>query len=156
MLAQVIGELAADLVLVGAGAHDELTGMLAPLLAVRLGLPYVGVVRGVEPSENGAVTAFKEFPGAALAKMSVRLPAVLGILAASQPPRYVPVSRIRAAMKSTQFEEKEADGATVDPGVVVARMYLPETGKRAEMLDGPAEDVAGRILEILAEKGLIK
>ena len=40
-----------------------------------------------------------------MARMSVKLPAVLGIVGAEQPPRYVPVSRIRAAMKSTQFEE---------------------------------------------------
>ena len=50
----------------------------------------------------------KEFPGAVMARMTVKLPAVLGILGAEQPPRYVPVSRIRAAMKTTQFEEQAA------------------------------------------------
>ena len=76
-----------------------------------LGLPYVGVIRGVHAgSEPGTVVACKEFPGAVMARMNVKLPAVLGILGADQPPRYVPVSRIRAAMKSTQFEECAAGG----------------------------------------------
>ena len=49
-----------------------------------------------------------------MARMKVKLPAVLGILGAEQPPRYVPVSRIRAAMKSTQFEEQAAAAAGGD------------------------------------------
>ena len=73
---------------------------MAPLLAGALGHPYVGVIRGVKAgAEAGTVVACKEFPGAVMARMLVRLPAVLGILGAEQPPRYVPVSRIRAAMK---------------------------------------------------------
>ncbi len=40
-------QLAADLVLVGVQAHDELDGVLAPALAAALELPYVGVIRGV-------------------------------------------------------------------------------------------------------------
>jgi len=156
MYAEVIKESGAELVLVGVSAHDELIGLLAPTLALELGLPYVGVIRGVRPAEAGAVKAFKEFPGAVLAKMNVRLPAVLGILAADQPPRYVPVSRIRAAMKSTQFDEKEVAAATVDAGVTVERMYLPEVSQRAEMIEGSVEEVAGRILKILSEKGLGK
>ncbi len=42
-----------------------------------------------------------------MAKMNVKLPALLGILSADEPPRYVPVSRIRAAMKTAKIEEQE-------------------------------------------------
>jgi len=98
-----------DLVLVGVQAHDEWDGGLAPFLATALCLPYLGVVRGVKAGpEPNTISACKEFPGAVMARLKVRLPAVLGILAAEQAPRYVPVSRIRAAMKSTQLEEATA------------------------------------------------
>ena len=94
--AEAIRGMEADLVLVGSYAHDELESTLAPLLALKMDLPFVGVVRGVRPSGDGSrATVFKEFPGAALAKMDVKLPALLGILSADEPPRYVPVSRIR-------------------------------------------------------------
>ncbi len=156
MIAEAVKDIDADLVLVGSSANDELEGELAPLLALKLDLPYLGVIRGVKPGEGGNVTAFKEFPGASMAQMNVKLPAVLGILAADQPPRYVPVSRIRAAMKSTEFEEKETAAAAPEPGATVLRMYHPEPSERAEMLTGSEDEVAARLAEILKEKGVIQ
>ena len=61
--------------------------------------------------------------------MNVKLPAVLGILAAEQPPRYVPVSRIRAAMKSTQFEELAAAAAGARAADRDPRLYPPAVGQ---------------------------
>jgi electron transfer flavoprotein beta subunit len=156
MYAEAIKDLSPDLVLIGTYTHDELDGILAPQVALKLGLPYVGVVRGAKATEAGSVTAFKEFPGAVMSEMNVKLPAVLGILAADQPPRYVPVSRIRAAMKSAEFEEKEVAAAEAEAAVKVVRMYPPEKGERAEMLEGSEEEVAARIAEILVEKGILK
>ena len=156
MFAEVIKGLEAELVLVGVQACDELAGALAPQLALALDQPYVGVIRGVEAAD-GDVLVFKEFPGAAMARMRVKLPATLGILAASQPPRYVPVSRIRAAMKSARFEETEVvETAAAPPTATVSRLYAPEVGERAEMLEGSEDEIASRIVEILAEKGLLK
>ncbi len=157
MLAEAVKPLGADLVLVGVQAHNELEGVLAPLLAAGLGLPYVGVIRGVKAgAEPGTISACKEFPGAVMARLTVKLPAVLGILGADQPPRYVPVSRIRAAMKSTQFEEQAAAAAGVEPLVAVRRLAPPAPAARAEMLAGSEVEVAARIAAILAEKGLVK
>ncbi len=155
--AEAIKPLSAELVLVGVQAHDELDGVLAPPVAARLGLPYVGVIRGVKAgSEAGSVVACKEFPGAVMARMNIRLPAVLGILGADQAPRYVPVSRIRAAMKATQFEEHEPAQAGSPPVVTIRRLSPPVSGARAEMLAGSEAEVAARITEILAEKGLLR
>jgi len=157
LYAEAIQPLQAELVLVGVQAHDELDGGVAPFLAAALGLPYVGVIRGVKAgAEPCAVAACKEFPGAVMARMTVKLPAVLGILGADQPPRYVPVSRIRAAMKTTQFEEAAASAVAAEPMVSIERLYAPASGSRAEMLGGSEAEVAARIAEILAEKGLLK
>lgn len=157
LYAEAIKPLQADLVLVGVQAHDELDGGLSPFLAAALELPYVSVIRGVKAgAAPGSVVACKEFPGAVMAQMNVKLPAVLGILGADQPPRYVPVSRIRAAMKSTQFEEQTATATCGEPLVSIGRLYPPASGTRAEMLSGSEGEVATRIAEILAEKGLMK
>lgn len=157
LYAEALKPLHADLVLAGVQAHDELDGALAPFLAAALGLPYAGVIRGVKASpEAGAVIVCKEFPGAVMAQMAVKLPAVLGILGAEQPPRYVPVSRIRAAMKSAQFSECTAAAPDREPLVSITRLYPPESGTRAEMLSGSETEVAARIAEILSEKGLVK
>ena len=155
--AEAIKPLEAELVLVGVQAHDELDGGLSPFLAAALELPYVGVIRGVKAGDApGTVAACKEFPGAVMARMSVKLPAVLGILGADQPPRYVPVSRIRGAMKTAQFDESAATLAAGELLLSVSRLYPPAPATRAEMLSGSEEEIAGKIAEILAEKGLVK
>ena len=157
ILADAIKPLGADLVLVGVQAHNELDGVLAPSLAAALGMPYVGVIRGVKPgAEPCTASVCKEFPGAVMARLTVKLPAVLGILGAEQPPRYVPVSRIRAAMKSTQFEEQAAGAQASEPLVAIRKLYPPAPSARAEMLAGSEAEVAARIAAILREKGLVK
>jgi electron transfer flavoprotein beta subunit len=153
--AGAIKPLGCDLVLVGVQAHDELEGVLPPLLAQSLGLPYVGVIRGVK-LDAGAATVWKEFPGAVMERLKVKLPAVLGIVGAEQPPRYVPVARIRAAMKSTQFDEQDAVSPALEAKVTVGKLYPPASGSRAEILSGSESEVAARIAKILVEKGLVK
>jgi electron transfer flavoprotein beta subunit len=157
MYAEALRSLQADLVLVGVQAHDELDGVLPPLLAAALALPYVGVIRGVKAgAEPGSVAACKEFPGAVMARLKVRLPAVLGILGADQPPRYVPVSRIRSAMKSTQFQEAPVAAPARERPVSIRRLYPPASGTRAEIISGSEAEIAARFADILVEKGLLK
>ncbi len=155
--AEAIRPIEADLVLVGVQAHNELEGVLGPMLAGALGRPYVGVIRGVKAvPESGSVIACKEFPGAVMARLTVRLPAVLGILGADQPPRYVPVSRIRGAMKETQIAEPEITAPPWQSLVSIRKLSPPISGTRAQMIEGSEDEIASRIAEILAEKGLVK
>jgi electron transfer flavoprotein beta subunit len=153
---EVIRSLGPDLVFVGSYAHDELEGSLAPLLASQLGMPYVGVVRGVAPSSDGSsATVFKEFPAAVVAKISVRLPAVLGVVGADQPPRYVPVSRIRSVMKTADIHEQQASIPVSTSAVTIDRLYPPESGEGAEILTGSEDEVAAQIVAILRDRGIL-
>jgi electron transfer flavoprotein beta subunit len=153
ILAAVIGDLPADLILTGVQAHHDLDGQLGPLLAERLGLPYIGYIAGVALGE-GTATVRKEFPGGLLAEMEVTLPAALGIQAADAPPRYVAISRIQQAKKTAPVEVLTPPA--VDPTFTpkISRMYKPESGERATLLQGEPDQVAGRVLQILAEHGL--
>lgn len=158
LLAPVIVELKPDLVLTGVQAIDDLDGPLAPRLAMALGLPWVTVVTGVR-ADGAVATVQKEYAGGVVAELAVDLPAVLGIQAAVEPPRYVAISRVRQAMKNSVIEELTA--ATVasgagGPQVTLRRMYLADTGSRAEMIEGDPEAVAERICAILAANGLVK
>jgi electron transfer flavoprotein beta subunit len=157
LYAEAIRPLEADLVMLGVQSFDELDGTVSALLSLELGLPYLGVLQNVEKGSDGSsVTVYKEYPGAAKAKMTVKLPAVLGILTASQPPRYVPISRIRSAMKTAQIEETEIAVADYAPMVQIQQLYPPEVGTGAEILKGSDEEIANRIIQILEEKGVIK
>jgi len=96
VFAAVIKDLEPDLILTGVQAHTNMDGAVGSLLASILDLPYIGYVAGVNIT-GGKVLAKKEYPGGLIGEMEVTLPAVLGIQASEQPPRYVAVSKVRTA-----------------------------------------------------------
>jgi electron transfer flavoprotein beta subunit len=152
LLAPVLQELSPRLVLTGVQAPDDLDGQLAPSLAALLDWPHTGVVIGTE-LVDGAVRARKELWGGLTLELELATPAVLGIQAARATPRYVPVGRVRQAMREATIEEVEVDvPAESAPGV--ARLRVPEAASQAEMLTGRPGEVAERILEILRARGL--
>lgn len=154
LLADAIGDMDYDLILVGVQAADDLDGQVAPMLAAHLGLPHVGVVTAVQVS-NGVATVHKEYWAGIMAEPEVSLPAVLGIQAAQQPPRYAPVSRVRQAMKEATIEEIEVDDLPAVTVAPIRRMYKPEVAGRAEFIEGNNAAVARRIVTILRERGLL-
>jgi len=148
----------ADLILAGTQAIDDLDGLVAPLVSHHLGLPFVGIVTEVacnETSQTAKVT--REFPNSVRGEFEVPLPAVLGIQAAQKPPRYVPVAKVRAVMKSGRIETLAA--ATLQDGgrplLEISQMAKPVSSGHAEMLSGSPEQIAGNLARILAEKGLL-
>ena len=152
--ATVMQDLEPDLILTGVQTHEDLDGSLGPLLAANLEMPYVGYVAGVA-TDGGKVLATKEYPGGLSAEMSVTLPAVLGIQVAEEPPRYIAVSKVRQAMKSVAVEEIEAPELDPSGGPSVDRMYQPEVGEGATMLEGDIEDVADNLIDLFKEMGVL-
>ena len=154
VFAEVVKDLMPDLILTGVQANTNIDGSVAPLLASILDMPYVGYISGANIA-NGKAIASKEYPGGLIGEMEISLPAVLGIQASEQPPRYVAVSKVRQAMKTATIEERDA--AALDPsgGVAVSRMFLPETTDRATMLEGSEEEIAGKLVELFKEVGAL-
>jgi electron transfer flavoprotein beta subunit len=150
----ILKDLQPDLVLTGVQAHDDLDGSLGPLLAGYLDMPYVGYVAGVELGDS-IVSIKKEYPGGISAEMNVPLPAVLGIQVSDEPPRYVAVSKVRQAMKTATIEELEIPEFDLSGGPTVDRMYQPEVGEGATMLEGDLEDVADNLIDIFKELGVL-
>lgn len=152
---EALATLAPDLILTGVFAIDDQDGHTAGLLAGLMDLPFVGVTRSVEPV-NGRVVVQKEYPGGFAAEIEVGLPAVIGVLSAPQPPRYVPVARIRETRKTRTLADRQITAADGAPKLTVRRLFKPEPAERAEMLAGSSEDVAKQIVAILADRGLVR
>lgn len=155
VLGQVIKGIPHDLVLTGVQAADDRDGQLGPLLACRLDVPHVSVVTGVR-IEGQAAAVQQEFAGGLVAELEVDLPCVLGIQAAEKPPRYVPVSKVRQAMKSAKIEEIPAPSVDTADGASVRRMLKPEVSSRAEMIGGAPGEQVERLLSILRARGFLK
>jgi electron transfer flavoprotein beta subunit len=152
--ASAMKELQPDLILTGVQAHNDLDGPVGPLLAEHLEIPYVGYVAGVTVTD-GKCTVRKEYPGGLIAEMEVTLPAVLGVQAAEQPPRYIAVSKTTQAMKIARIEEQAAPELDPSGGATVSRMFQPEVGERATMIEGDEDEVAAKLIEILKETGVL-
>jgi electron transfer flavoprotein beta subunit len=149
-----ISDLNPDLILTGVQAHDDLDGSLGPLVAEYLGMPYVGYISGVSVTD-GKCTIRKEYPGGLIAEMEATLPVVLGIQAAETPPRYVAVSKVRQAMKTATIDEQPAPELDTSGGPTVSRMFQPEVGERAEMIEGDIDQIAAKLIELFGDLGVI-
>ena len=85
------------------------------------------------------------------------MPAVIGVQAARQPPRYASITRIRQAQQAGGVEEVSATLPDhIDAGITVRRLFEPEKTGHAEMLTGSPEDIADRILDLIRSKGVLK
>ena len=154
-IAEALQQLQPDLVLTGVQAADDLYGQAAPYLAAALGWPHVSVVSGVELA-SASVQVHQEYAGGRMARLELDLPAVLGVQAAPQPPRYVPVSKLRQAMASGPLETVSATPAEELRGASVTGLDKPQSGGGAEMLTGSAAEVAEKISALLGERGLVR
>lgn len=143
-----------DLICTGVQAADDLDGQLAPLLASRLNLPHVSVVAGVEPDGSDVVVT-QEFGGGVTAQLKVPTPAVLGIQAARQTPRYAPISKVRQMQQEKSIDEVDAPDVDT-PRLKVRKMSAPESSSHAEMITGSDDEIVGKILQIIRDKGLVK
>lgn len=148
--------LPADLILTGCQAIDDLDGMTAPLLAHGLRLPYLGLVTGISVNTgNMSARLTKEYSGGTHGEFEVPLPAVLGVQSAPSPPRYVPVAKVRAAMKTQKIESAEPQDGTTVPTVEILSLAKPEAAGHADMLEGSPEQVAEKIGQVLAARGVV-
>jgi electron transfer flavoprotein beta subunit len=145
----------ADLVITGVQAVDDLDGQLPSALAAHLGQPHASVVVSVEAT-GGAVRVRQEFSGGLAADLELTLPAVVGVQAARQTPRYAPITRIRQMIQSGGLGETDVVPEPGGHGLRVRRMYVPESSSHAEMIAGSPEDVADKIVELLRARGLVK
>lgn len=153
-LVALVKELNPDLILTGVQAHNDLDGSLGPLLAAYLDYPYIGYIANIL-QEDGQVVARKEYPGGLLVELRTPLPAVLGIQVASQPPRYVAFSKIRQAMQTALLEERAMSDQLLSESAAIEKMYPPESGAKAKILEGSPETIADELIGVFQDLGII-
>ena len=100
-----------DLIMTGVQSVDDREGMMGPMLSSMLKVPCVSVVTRVEGGDS-SITVYKEYFGGLMSAFDVQMPAVLGIQAARQTPRYAPVSKVRQIQESASIEEISLNGVS--------------------------------------------
>jgi electron transfer flavoprotein beta subunit len=154
IFADTLSELKPDLVLTGVQAHNDLDGSVGALAAAMLGLPYLGYISGIT-AEDGQAVLRKEYPGGLIGEYRVATPAVVGVQAGEQPPRYVAVSKVRQAMKTCTIEERSISIREAAAELKIERMYKPEPAEHATMLEGSPEEIADKLVGIFRDVGVL-
>jgi len=152
-LADAIKGMSPDIVFAGVQASNDLDGQIGPMIAAYLDMPYIGGVSSVDVAD-GSATVTKEFAGGMAGKYSVSLPMVVGVQAASRPPRYAPISKVRQVAQTATIEKisPSSDGASA--GLLMKKMAPPVLTGHAEMIEGSSKEVAAKIVELLKSKAL--
>ena len=148
-LSDVVREEEPDLVLTGVQSADSVQGSTGVALAELLGLPRVAVVKQLDWSGGTTATVHRELEGGLVDVVEVDTPAVLTIQTGINAPRY---ANLRAIKQAEQLEIAVVPAEPGEASYRVRRMFAPPRGAGAEMLDGGAASVAGRIVEIVRER----
>jgi electron transfer flavoprotein beta subunit len=148
-----------DLLLTGVQAGDDGYGQVGPILAELFNLPHATMVTKLTIQDKKAQVN-RELEGGIEEVVSLELPAVLAIQTGINEPRYVSIMGIRKA-KSKGLRELSRNDISLAPedcGLAgslteLKELFLPPTGKAAEIFKGSPDDVSIKVIDILKEKG---
>lgn len=150
-----------DLVLCGAESADGSTGQVGPQLAHLLGFAHLTYVCGLEQVTPERVVAHWQVEEG-YARVEVRLPAVLTITREANRPRGMSLMGVVQARGKPLTVLSAAD-LGVDPslcGLVgsptqMGDMWMPQSGRRQEILRGEPEEVVEMLLRRLGELAVL-
>ena len=114
-LSQVLKQTGFDLVICGAESTDARTGLVAAMLAERLGVPQLTLAGQVDI--DGAAVTVRRVTDEGYAVVAAQLPAVVSVMEKINEPRYPSFKGIMAAKKKPVQTLSLAD-AGIDPALV--------------------------------------
>jgi electron transfer flavoprotein beta subunit len=133
------------------------------MIAANLGWPHVWLVMGVEVKDGAqSVEVTREMESGKNEIMRLKLPAVLQTQAGINHPRYASLKGIMQAKRKELLdlsledvklapEEVGASGAKTETRSV----FVPQTGKAAEIMEGDAATVAASLVEKLRKEAKV-
>ena len=145
-----------DLILTGVQAEDgcaQVGGMVAALLD----WPFASLVNSIKVLD-GKLEVTREVEGGDKEINEIDLPCVLSIQTGINEPRYVGMRGIRqvASVPIPKLEKKELGMKAAAAKVRREDYFVPAQGKGAEMLQGSAEEMADKVLDLMRAKGGLK
>ncbi|WP_280537806.1 electron transfer flavoprotein subunit beta/FixA family protein [Halopenitus sp. POP-27] len=159
LLEAIVDEEEPDLVLSGVQAADDAFGATGVALADRIGFEHAAVVNDLDlDADAGVANVRRELEGGVEELTEVDMPAVLTVQTGLNEPRYASLRGIRQAQRKEIATRNLADiglsPADVEGALTVTEMYEPESESDAEIIEGDAGEAAGRLTEVLREKGV--
>jgi len=158
IVAAVSGE-GLSLILAGLQADDDNYMQVGPFVARLLDRPCATAVMRLELQGGAAVRVERELENNRLQIVDLKLPAVITVQTGINEPRYASLKGIMAAKKKEIRTLSLAD-LKIDAGSITAagarfrtvRLAPPPKGQGAEILSGPADQIAKELVKRIREK----
>ena len=148
-LAGAMRDDAFDLILTGLQSDDQGFAQVGVILAERLGLPHATIIMEVQ-AEGGTLRVKRELEGGWFQWMSMPLPAVLTIQSGINQLRYATLKGIMAAKKKEI--RKAAAPASASPMQKIVSLYVPEKGKKTQIIGGSPAEAAKELVKRLRDE----
>jgi electron transfer flavoprotein beta subunit len=152
-LAAAVRDEGFDLVLAGLQSDDQGFGQVGVVLAEKLGMPHATIIMEVQVSPGQGLRVKRELEGGWFQWVSLPLPALLTIQSGINQLRYATLKGIMAAKKKEI--RKVAPAAAAGATQRIVAMYLPEKGKKTQMLTGSASDAARQLVAKLRDEARV-
>jgi electron transfer flavoprotein beta subunit len=143
-----------DLTLTGLQSDDQGFAQVGVILAEKLGQPHATIIMEVEVTEaNKGLRVKRELEGGWFQWVAMPLPAVLTIQSGINQLRYATLKGIMAAKK------KEIKKSGVPAGLAgkqkIASLYVPEKGKKTQLIGGSPAEAARELVRRLREEARV-
>jgi electron transfer flavoprotein beta subunit len=152
-LAEAIKEETFDLIFTGLQSDDFGYAQTGVLLAELLGWPHATIIMQIEAKENG-IRVKRELEGGFFQYVEMPLPSVLTIQSGINKLRYATLIGIKHAknkpLRKVSFEEVSA--ALKPNQLTIERLYIPQKTKQTEVLQGPPQEVAKKLVAKLRDE----
>src|SRR3954452_21246041 len=141
-----------DLILTGLQSDDQGFAQTGVILAERLGLSHATIIMEVT-ADGASLRVIRELEGGWFQWVSMPLPAVLTIQSGINQLRYATLKGIMAAKK------KEIRKAAVPAGIAarqkIASLYVPEKGKKTQLITGSPAEAAKELVRRLRDEARV-
>jgi electron transfer flavoprotein beta subunit len=144
-----------DLVLTGLQSDDQGFAQVGVVLAERLGRPHATIIMEVQIGDGASpqLRVKRELEGGWFQWVAMPLPAVLTIQSGINQLRYATLKGIMAAKKKEIRKSAAPEGAA--PKQKIVSLYVPEKGKKTQIIDGPPVEAAKELVRKLRDEARV-
>jgi electron transfer flavoprotein beta subunit len=151
-LAAAIRDEAFDLILTGLQSDDQGFGQVGVILAEKLGMPHATIIMEVQAVESG-LRVKRELEGGWFQWVGLPMPALLTIQSGINQLRYATLKGIMAAKKKEI--RKVTANPTAEGGQKIVSLYVPEKGKKTQILPGSPAEAARELVSRLRDEARV-
>jgi len=145
-----------DLVVFSEGSSDTYQGLVAPMTAEWLKLPFLGYVRKLEVGDGRIRCELALEEGERVAEAS--LPAAISVVSEINSPRYPTLLQVMQASKKPMEEvslDSLRDEEAPRGGVSVAEVQVVSVSRKRILFEGTPEESSRMLVDALKKEGLV-